>query len=255
MGAKRSRDEEGASAPAAKKARKGFRVGPENLPDGPWRRKVTKIKNDLIQKAKIKKAYAKIKAAEQREEQPNTAFGGQSEEADGSDEKADNNEVAGDSSEPKHLEIHPERQARLDGEEDGREDDDENGDREPNRGSSRRRTQQRRPPAQDADSPAGSHPRAPHHTKGEQRRGNSQRRPDYFARDRAHASQAQAQREQQQQEAQRRNEERERKTKDRERFRQAMAKAKKPGRDGRRRLGRESALLLEKAQRMVAGGK
>lgn len=29
----------GAGAPEAKKPKKGFRVGPENLPDGPWKRK------------------------------------------------------------------------------------------------------------------------------------------------------------------------------------------------------------------------
>lgn len=31
--------EDNASGPAVKKHRKGFRVGPDNLPDGPWRRK------------------------------------------------------------------------------------------------------------------------------------------------------------------------------------------------------------------------
>ena len=45
--------------------------------------------------------------------------------------------------------------------------------------------------------------------------------------------------------------ERERKTEIRERERRAMAKARKPGRDGQRRLGRESGVLLEKVRRMV----
>ena len=31
-----------------------------------------------------------------------------------------------------------------------------------------------------------------------------------------------------------------------------MAKARKPGRDGQRRLGRESGLLLEKVKKMVS---
>lgn len=49
MPAKRTRDEgpssDAGASPApddarkAKKAKHGFRVGPENLPDGPWRRK------------------------------------------------------------------------------------------------------------------------------------------------------------------------------------------------------------------------
>jgi hypothetical protein len=92
---KRSREEsnEPGSSPAkddarkSKKAKHGFRVGPENLPDGPWKRKgtyikpqsisprpranrhptVAKIKKDLIVKAKVKKEYAKIKAEYQKQ--------------------------------------------------------------------------------------------------------------------------------------------------------------------------------------------
>ncbi|KAL1895978.1 hypothetical protein Cpir12675_003018 [Ceratocystis pirilliformis] len=45
-----------------KKAKHGFRVGPQNLPDGPWKRKLEKAKKNLIHKAKVKKQYAKIKA-------------------------------------------------------------------------------------------------------------------------------------------------------------------------------------------------
>lgn len=53
MAAKRAREEDessdaGAShsadnARTSKKAKHGFRVGPENLPDGPWRRKGTSV--------------------------------------------------------------------------------------------------------------------------------------------------------------------------------------------------------------------
>lgn len=38
---------------------------------------------------------------------------------------------------------------------------------------------------------------------------------------------------------------------ERDRFRRAMAKARSGGRDGQRKLGRESKVLLEKVQRMV----
>ena len=41
---------------------KGFSVEPASLPDGTYRRKTPKIKNALIQKAKIRKAYAKASA-------------------------------------------------------------------------------------------------------------------------------------------------------------------------------------------------
>lgn len=40
MAPKRARDEDPATgAPDKKKAKHGFRVGPENLPDGAWKRK------------------------------------------------------------------------------------------------------------------------------------------------------------------------------------------------------------------------
>ena len=45
--------------------------------------------------------------------------------------------------------------------------------------------------------------------------------------------------------------ERERKMEIRERERRAMAKARRVGKDGQRRLGRESGVLLEKVRRMV----
>lgn len=38
---------------------------------------------------------------------------------------------------------------------------------------------------------------------------------------------------------------------ERERFRKAMLKARGGGRDGKRKLGRESAILLEKVRRVV----
>jgi hypothetical protein len=52
---------------------------------------------------------------------------------------------------------------------------------------------------------------------------------------------------QRREEAERRREEREAKYKDR----RMMAKAKKPGADGKRRLGRESKVLLSRVRRMV----
>lgn len=45
--------------------------------------------------------------------------------------------------------------------------------------------------------------------------------------------------------------ERQRKREERDRWRKAMAKARKPGKNGQRRLGRESSILLEKVQRLV----
>jgi len=47
------------------------------------------------------------------------------------------------------------------------------------------------------------------------------------------------------------NRERAEKIKEREKFRKAMAKARTGGKNGQRKLGRESSVLLEKVQRMI----
>ena len=43
-----------------KKAKGGFKVGPANLPDGTYKRKNQQIKESLIQRAQIKKEYARL---------------------------------------------------------------------------------------------------------------------------------------------------------------------------------------------------
>ena len=48
------------------------------------------------------------------------------------------------------------------------------------------------------------------------------------------------------------NKERQEKFEERERFRRSMDKARKPDKNGQRKLGRESKLLLEKVKKMVA---
>ncbi|KAI1410829.1 hypothetical protein F5Y13DRAFT_166906 [Hypoxylon sp. FL1857] len=210
MAPKRPLESDGAATPAAKKLRKGFRVGPQNLPDGPWKRKVDKIKKDLIHKAKVKKAYKKIKAAEQASSKPEIT----------TTETAEN---AGEA--PPSPEIHPERQAMLD-------QDEEQADASP-------------PP------PSGDH-----HVR---RRKQKPRKPGYFDKAVADAEHKKAEAEARAQEIEKRNAERQRKIEERERFRKAMAKAmakaRTPGRDGKRKLGRESGLLLEKVKKMVGDAK
>ncbi|KAI9816220.1 MAG: hypothetical protein M1827_001821 [Pycnora praestabilis] len=85
-----------------KKQRKGFSVGPANLPDGTYRRKAQKIKKDLIHKAKVKKSYAKIKDREPPQPIDTKSYTVAEEEA-----------VDDDTEEPT-LDLHPERQAMLD---------------------------------------------------------------------------------------------------------------------------------------------
>ena len=45
----------------SKKQKRGFTVGPDNLPDGTYRRKAQKIKQDLIHKAKVRKHFDKVR--------------------------------------------------------------------------------------------------------------------------------------------------------------------------------------------------
>ncbi|KAK6853164.1 hypothetical protein PG995_009976 [Apiospora arundinis] len=179
----------GAGAPEAKKPKKGFRVGPENLPDGPWKRKIDKVKKGLIENAKLKK-------------HPQVGEQGDAE------------------AEAPEAQIHPERQAMLDGDE---------------------------PEAGPETNEGADRPRRP--------RGPRQRRPDYFEKAKSEGERKKAAAEEREKEYQRRTEERQRKIEERDRFRKAMKKARAPGRDGQRRLGRESGLLLDKAKRMMGDGK
>ncbi|KAH7160911.1 hypothetical protein EDB81DRAFT_331169 [Dactylonectria macrodidyma] len=188
------------SAPEAKKAKHGFRVGPENLPDGPWRRKVTKIKKDLIHKAKVKKAYAKIKAREQQ-----TA-------SSGGDNEAQDKELV----EKAEEQIHPTRKLML-------ADEDK------------------------AEENAVAREGTEGHGDGRRRR---TRRPGYYDKQLQKANEKRTEAEERAQEYQRRREERERKLAERDRFKRAMAKTR--DRDGNKKLGRESALLLDKVKRMIS---
>lgn len=167
------------------KKRKGFSVGPANLPDGTYRRKTQKIKDDLIQKAKVKKAYAKVKAEAARSERPSIYTEPEPTHAN-----------------PASLELHPDRQAMVD--------------------------------APDVP-PASVAPR--------QRRDPKERKqkPDRYAQEKAIA-------------AQRREEmaARQRVREEREKERHAMSKARRPGRDGKIKLGRQSQVLLSRVKRLVS---
>ncbi|KAI1373688.1 hypothetical protein F4677DRAFT_448258 [Hypoxylon crocopeplum] len=207
MAPKRPLESESAATPAAKKLRKGFRVGPGNLPDGPWKRKVDKIKKDLIHKAKVKKAYRKIKAAEQASSKP-----------DATNTTTTTTEDADEA--PLSPQIHPERQAML-----GEDDQ----------------------PEQSPPPPLAERRPRPHKQKA--------RKPGYFDKAEADAERKKTEAEARTQEIARRNAERNSKIAERERLRRAMAKARTPGRDGQRKLGRESGLLLEKVKRMVGEAK
>ncbi|EAL90610.1 hypothetical protein KXW98_008437 [Aspergillus fumigatus] len=203
--AKRSRDtdanpqEKRTTEPPVKK-RKGFSVGPANLPDGTYRRKAQKIKSDLIQKAKVKKAYAKIKAKELASAPKRPIYAAE-EHAEG--------EITSDNivdPAPASLELHPDRQAML-------------------------------------NEPVPERPPRPERSQDHNPRGRRNRRKPKLS---AFAKEMEIA-EKRRKEAERRREEREFKIKDRE----AMARAKRPAPDGKRKLGRESKVLLNRIQHMV----
>jgi hypothetical protein len=101
MASKRPGENE-SDAPQPKKPRTGFKVGPDNLPDGTWKRKVIKIKKNLIHKAKVKKSYAKLKAREPPVGKPIP------------DEALEDVQAATPLPPQPSFELHPERQAMLD---------------------------------------------------------------------------------------------------------------------------------------------
>ncbi|GAD96532.1 conserved hypothetical protein [Paecilomyces variotii No. 5] len=205
MAPKRARDGDVKSAPRENeqppaKKKKGFSVGPANLPDGTYRRKTQKIKNDLIQKAKVKKAYAKIKEQELADIKP--VFTDRDDEQDDKD---------GSAPQSGSLELHPDRQAMLNA-----------------------------PSPEPQPRPRKDGSNRTKNGRDENGRRKRRPKPSAFAKEMEIA-------EKRRQEAEARRKEREARQKERE----AMMRAKKPDQFGKRRLGRESKVLLSKVQRMV----
>ncbi|KAL9004240.1 MAG: hypothetical protein Q9188_002930 [Gyalolechia gomerana] len=190
----------GRDAPV-KKARKGFSVGPANLPDGTYRRKVKKIKDSLVRKAKVKKSYNKIK-----EKEPVVLPKYYSEPSAPETEQ-----------EPASMELHPARQAML-------------GVPEPKHTLS-----------------------GPEHSQENIRRRRPRKpKPVPFEKEARLAQERKEENERRWEEADKARSERQRKIEERERFRKAMAKARTGGKNGQRKLGRESKVLLQKVKDLVA---
>lgn len=170
---------------------------------------VQKIKSDLIQKAKVKKAYAKIRDRELAAVQRATPIyetgkdNGNANGVESDDKNADQGGNGGPEGNSTSLELHPDRQAMLN------------------------RPSPKPAPRMDRDGP-------------NLRRRERKPKRSAFAKELEIA-------EKRKQEAEARRRERELKQKERE----AMARARRPDRDGKRRLGRESKVLLDRVQRMV----
>ncbi|EAU39118.1 conserved hypothetical protein [Aspergillus terreus NIH2624] len=198
MAPKRSRDDpisddKPAAEPPIKK-KKGFTVGPANLPDGTYRRKGWLWTRQIYTARTSTNAFLSFKAEELASAPSKSVY----ETIDHDTDK--------DGSSPQEqtaVEMHPERQAMLN-----------------------------EPEAEKAPKP--DHP--------QDRNGRRKRKPkpSAFAKEMAIA-------EQRRKAAEKRREEREFRQKDRE----AMARARRPDQHGKRRLGRESQVLLSRVQRMV----
>jgi hypothetical protein len=119
-------------------------------------------------------------------------------------------------------ELHPERQAMLDE------------PREPTP-----------PPA------AIKPPRSQEERDMKRRERDRKRKPGYFEKDLDFANRKKKEAEERQAEFERREKEKREKIEERERFRKAMAKARTGGKNGQRKLGRESKVLLERVQKLV----
>ncbi|KAH9812651.1 hypothetical protein Tdes44962_MAKER05779 [Teratosphaeria destructans] len=248
MAEKRKREDGGAPRPdyrpGAKKLRQqeerkkragGFRVGPQNLPDGTYRRKTQEIKRSLIEKAQIKKEYAKLKKTgnvlEKREELPIPASLRADEERERKRAQAmdvSDSDEGDDDDVPEHKSHqvesssapHPDRQSLIDN--------------------------QSAPSADEENQATQDHERAP-------RRDRRDRKPKVqpFKREHEAALKRKAEAEQRRQAREEAERERQKKVEEREKFRKAMAKARTGGSNGQRKLGRESTVLLERVKRMV----
>ncbi|KAI4133600.1 MAG: hypothetical protein LQ338_000112 [Usnochroma carphineum] len=204
MPGKRKREDSGTAAARSnmpiKKAKKGFSVGPANLPDGTYRRKVKKIKDNLIRKAKIRRSYSKIKQKEP------VVVSKYYSEAPAPDPE----------NPPASMELHPARQAMLE-----------------------------QPDSKHVSSDA-VHAERPRHKR------NRKPKPVPFEKEARFALQRREEAEQKRKAAEEARAERQRKIEERERFRKAMAKARTGGKNGQRKLGRESKVLLERVKNVVA---
>ncbi|MCJ1410607.1 hypothetical protein MMC19_004693 [Ptychographa xylographoides] len=212
------------SSQRAKKAHKGFAVGPANLPDGTYRRKVQKIKKDLIHKAKLKRDYAKLREREPIPSRPTIYTNDKNE--DGSEGQTKEPETA-----PASLELHPARQAMLD---------------QPAEPS-------QQPPRSTIPRKSGSEDGNVTHSTSQAKYQRPPRKPKAvpFTREALAAQQRKEEAQARHEAFEKGQQERMQKIEERERFRRAMAKARTGGRNGQRKLGRESQVLLERVRGLV----
>ncbi|MCJ1309576.1 hypothetical protein MMC25_003236 [Agyrium rufum] len=249
---------------AAKKPRKGFAIGPANLPDGVHRRKVQKIKKNLIQKAKLKQSYAKLKEREGDGARSRPSYYDREDEEEGSRDTEQPQSSGGDERglqakkpsqkkkklilsrpalepepepEPASLDLHPARQERLD-----RSESPSAPLPHPSQ-TNRNSKKQRHPPPHQSDA------QNPNHTPTSKTRASRPSKPQPFLKAEQHSQKLQAERQARHIAIEKALAEKQVRLEERERFRRKMAKARTGGRNGQRKLGLESSVLLEKIRR------
>lgn len=167
----------------------------------------------MIAKAKLKKEYAKVQAREGEQLRPSRSVYDRVDAAD--TEASEEHHVP----EP-NTERHPDRTALI--ESTPREQTPDAQDQQQTGEQAFRQRRQRKP------------------------------KPVPFAREHAEAQQRKKEAEQRRLAFEEGQRQRQQKLEERERFRKAMAKARTGGKNGQRKLGRESKVLLERVQRIVS---
>ncbi len=94
-------------------------------------------------------------------------------------------------------------------------------------------------------------PNQPSHSFSQRPQQRRAKKPGYFEKEQEYAEQQRVEAEARRAEFERREKEKKGKIEERERFRRTMAKARTGGKNGQRKLGKESQVLLERVKRMV----
>ena len=225
---KRKQDATSAPDGDRKKAKKGFQVGPANLPDGTYKRKAKKIKDSLIERALIQKQYARLKrqgkipdAQDDAIPVPASAHLDQTTTITPTNDDGEKDESAA----PPPKEASPPSAPHPD-----------------------RANLMTRPSLSPEPAPVL---RAPKERKPREHKPKFQP----FSKEHAQATARKEAEEARRRDIEEGHRERKRKIEEREKMQRAMAKARKGGINGQRKLGRESNVLLMKVQKMVAEGK
>ncbi|KIV98795.1 uncharacterized protein PV09_09447 [Verruconis gallopava] len=189
-----------------------FQVGPANLPDGMRKRKADRIKKALIDRAKIKQDFAKVKRRKLQEQQKNDTGLPQRDiyaDAQAEGEKAEASTAA--------AALHPDREALING------------------------SVEELSTREHAEGESGV----------EKNKARRKRKLDPFAKEASLAQKQKEAAQRRRAEREEAERQRQQKIRERERLQRMIKKAKRPTADGKRKLGRESGYLLEKVKQMM----